>query len=99
MVLRKITRTEQWKIAGKILKGVRKSRNITQLELAEIIEVPQSSISFIESGKRGIPDEMLGKLSKVLNVPESMLIAPNVLEEKEYKDFIFKRLKELLTIN
>lgn len=97
MTLKKLSRTEQWKIAGKILKEVRKARKITQVQLSETTGLLQSTISSIESGKRGIPDENLDRVAKALWVPEAALIAPNVIEESEYKNFIPRRLEELLT--
>ena len=96
MTLKQLSRKEQWKVAGKILKAVRKARKITQVQLSEATGMLQSTISSIESGKRGIPNDNLDKLAKALRVPEATLIAPNVIEEVEYKNFVPRRLEELL---
>ena len=96
MTLKKLSREEQWRIAGKILQGVRKARGITQVQLAEASGFKQNNISFVERGKRGLPDEHLSKFAEVLKVPEAGLVAPNVIEESEFKDFVPRHLEKLL---
>ena len=96
MPLKKLTRQEQWRIAGHILKGVRKARKLTQVQLAEATGVERVSISQAEGGKRGLPDEHLSKFAQVLRVPEASLVAPNVIEESEFQDFVPRRLEKLL---
>jgi len=96
MPLKKISREEQWRIAGKILQGVRKARDMTQVELAEATGLKQNNISFAERGKRGIPDEHLAKFAEILRVPEAALIAPNVIEESEFENYVPRHLEDLL---
>lgn len=53
---------------GKKIKQIRKSKNLTQEELAEMIEIEVPSLSNIETGKFAPSIETLQKLSNALNV-------------------------------
>ena len=57
------------------LKRIRKSRGITQEELAELVDVAPRHISFIETARSFPSCELLERLSKVLNVKYSTLFA------------------------
>jgi DNA-binding XRE family transcriptional regulator len=50
------------------LRGARKKEGLTQKELAHLTGIPQSNLSEMENGKRGIGKELAGRLGKVLNV-------------------------------
>lgn len=55
-------------ITGKIIKELRESKKITQLELANLINVSNKTISKWETGK-GLPDiSLIEQLSKALGV-------------------------------
>ena len=56
------------------LKGARKKEGLTQKELARLTGIPQSNLSEMENGKRGIGKELAGRLSKVLNVNYRILL-------------------------
>ena len=57
------------------LKEYRKSRRITQKELADAVGVTQAYISTLESGKRKNPSmDVLVRISKVLKVDIRKLI-------------------------
>jgi transcriptional regulator with XRE-family HTH domain len=96
MSLKKVERKQQWLFAGKIVRGLRKARGLTQLELAEQCGYLRQNISAIERGQRGIPDEALPQIAKALKVPETSLIMPTVLDKAEFQDFTARRLEELL---
>ena len=96
MPLKRLSREEQWRITGQIVKGLRKARRLTQLQLSEATGFERVNISFIERGKRGLPDEHLTRFAEVLRVPEAGLVAPNVIEEKDFKDFVPYHLEKLL---
>ncbi len=55
-------------LLGKRIKEIRKSRKLTQEQLAEFINIETSSISNIESGKYYPTAENLDKIINVLNV-------------------------------
>ena len=55
----------------------RRELHITQVGLATACEVDQSTISSIESGKIGVTDKMLAKISEVLHVhPAALFMLP-----------------------
>ncbi|MDD3480899.1 MAG: helix-turn-helix transcriptional regulator [Patescibacteria group bacterium] len=53
---------------GKRIAEVRKERNLTQEELAELVNVHRTYIGFIEQGKRNPVIANIYKISKALNV-------------------------------
>ena len=59
---------EVQQLLGFRLKNIRKSKKISQEELAELMDISVTSISNIETGKRAISLKTLEKLSKVLNI-------------------------------
>ena len=56
------------KLIGKKIKQIRKSKNLTQEKLAELINIEIPSMSYIETGKFAPSTETLQKLSEVLEV-------------------------------
>lgn len=61
------------KLLGKRIKGFRKSKNITQEKLAEMIGIETGSLSAIESGRHFPSLVTLEKIAKVLNTEISLL--------------------------
>lgn len=53
---------------GKRIQEIRKSRNLTQEELAEMIDIGTSNISYFETGKFYPAPETLGKIAQALGV-------------------------------
>jgi len=58
---------------GARLKEIRKSKNMTQENLAEITGMDIPNLSNIERGKKFVSSETLSKLATALNVSESEL--------------------------
>ena len=50
------------------LRGARRKEDMTQKQLAELTGIPQSHISEMEHGKRGIGKERAKRLGKALNI-------------------------------
>lgn len=68
------------------LKAFRKANKISQIELAEFLEVGQSFISQIEKGTRPLPSEYISRLTANSNWDTSMLtFSP---EEQEWKSIV-----------
>ena len=61
------------KLLGKRIQKIRKSKNLTQEQVAEIIEMEPASLSNIENGKYYPTAENLEKIIKVLEVQPSEL--------------------------
>ncbi len=64
------------------IKALRSLLNLSQKELANKLEVDQSFISKIESGKKKLPGDYLEKIETKLNIPKELII----LLESEDKD-------------
>ena len=61
------------KLLGKKIKEIRKSNNLTQEKMAEMIGIEPASLSNIENGKYYPTAENLEKILKTLNVTASEL--------------------------
>ena len=60
---------------GKRLKALRLDHNLTQLELAEILDMSPNFIGMIERGERNTTVENVFKIARALNVKPSNLFA------------------------
>lgn len=58
---------------GKRLKALRLDHNLTQLELAEILDMSPNFIGMIERGERNTTVENVFKIARALNVKPSNL--------------------------
>lgn len=58
---------------GKRLKTLRLDHNLTQLELAEILDMSPNFIGMIERGERNTTVENVFKIARALNVKPSNL--------------------------
>lgn len=68
---------------GERLRNLRKQKNLTQKQLASMINVKNSIISFYEVGDRFPSPEILIKLASVLHVSTDFLLG---IEKKEVVD-------------
>lgn len=59
---------------NKALKTVRVYHGLNQTELAQRLNVPKSTISEIESGKRGVDLTMVSRYTDFFKIPASSLI-------------------------
>ena len=59
---------------GQRLKSLRKQRNLTQKQLAELIGTQNSIISFYEVGDRIPSPEIIVKLARTLHVSSAYLV-------------------------
>lgn len=58
---------------GKRLKALRLDHNLTQLELAEILDMSPNFIGMIERGERNTTVENVFKISRALNIKPNNL--------------------------
>lgn len=58
---------------GKRLKALRLDHNLTQLELAEILDMSPNFIGMIERGERNTTVEKVFKIARALNIKPSNL--------------------------
>lgn len=73
-------------IVGFNIKQVRKSKKITQSQLAEQIGKHESSIRKYEKGLTDIPNEVIIKIADVLEVPPAELLSVDEWESKYNPD-------------
>lgn len=62
------------KTCGKCLSQIRREQNLTQVELAQKLEVPQSFISKIETGERSLKAYELFSYAKALDITAESLV-------------------------
>ncbi len=58
---------------GRRLKGLRVERDLTQLELAEILDMSPNFVGMIERGERNTTVENVFKIARALNIKPSNL--------------------------
>lgn len=68
---------------GEKIKRLREQRNLTQLELADLVGVHQTKISHCETGARGISISLLEELASALHVSFDELFAIWLETERE----------------
>ncbi len=59
---------------SKVLRLIRQFNKMTQLELAEKLDISKSYLSEIESGKKTISLPLLEKYSTIFDIPASSLV-------------------------
>lgn len=78
---------------GEAIKFLRSRRNISQVELAEKVEITQGFLSLIEKGEREPGFELVKKISETLKVPEQLiflLTCPKNPKQKQYEKPLHK---------
>lgn len=68
------------KYIGKIIKKLRVSRNISQPELADILEISASMMGMIEQGRRKPNDEVKLKICDFFNISMDYLMGRSIKE-------------------
>ncbi len=78
------------------LKEIRKSKGLTQEQLAELVNVAPRHISFIETARSFPSSDLLERLCMALNINYSMLFDyDNDLTREEIIERIFKTVNNL----
>lgn len=85
--------------SGKFIQECRKAKNLTQVQLAQIIGVSEKTISKWECGN-GFPDtSLMLPLCKALEITANELLSAKLLtSEKEYKDIAEQNLLQFKQI-
>ncbi len=74
--------SEVAKLLGKRIKELRKSLGITQIELAEKVDVDPKYVSRIETGISNPSLKTVEKISEIMNVDVARLFKPDEINEK-----------------
>ena len=77
------------------LKQIRKSKGLTQQEVANYIGISQNNYSYWENGKVKIDNKSLQKLSELFNVSIDTIIGNNQLINLDTKEQWFSSLTSL----
>lgn len=72
------------KVIAERIRSLRKSKNITQEDLAEIFDVARSKVSYWENAVRDISVEEAIKLVKVMGTSLNYLSGYDSINEEEY---------------
>lgn len=80
---------------GKAIEYYRKKRNLTTTELAESLGLSQSTISLYEKGSRNVSDEMVERISEVLNVSKEELIEKAMSFDEQSPENTYSKAKML----
>lgn len=67
---------------GERIAALRKARGLTQVQLAELLDVSQQQVVSFEKGRRRVPVSTLPTLSKALGVSIEELVASEVKPAK-----------------
>jgi XRE family transcriptional regulator, regulator of sulfur utilization len=87
---------------GKAIKELRKQKELSQSQLAELVEISQTSLSQIESGQKRPSSKNLKKISSVLEISEPMLFIlatekEDIPEEKKHLyDILYPSIEGLV---
>jgi len=81
---------------GKKIKEYRKYKNLTQAQLAELVNVDDKHISCIESGKNFPSADLIERFSKALNIePKDLFEFYYLQNSKDLKNDICSMLEKL----
>ena len=81
---------------GARIKELRKSKNITQEELVEVIGSDTNNLSRIENGKKFMSADKLVKIANALNVDiKELFDFGHILSDEELKTEIIKSINTL----
>ena len=80
---------------AKNLKSIRKSRKLTQEQLAELVDVDFRYISFLENARSFPSCDLLEKISKALNISYADLF---IFEEDLSRENVKKQLMEIIQL-
>ena len=79
-----------FQMLGSMVKKFRSNKEMTQAELAEIIDVSVTYISHIEKGKKHARLEILVSIAKALDVTMDCLLAGNQIKDSVLSDLEIK---------
>ena len=73
-----------YKLIGSRIRNARKAKNLTQAQIAELLNVSPEYFSRIECGKTKINLEMLCRISELLDVAPEFLLTGCVTNSSQY---------------
>ncbi len=84
------------KLLGKRIKELRKSNNLTQEQLAEIIDIETASLSAIESGRHFPSLPTIERISIALNTDlKTLFIFSHLNSAEEMRKYMYDNLNKI----
>ena len=68
-----LTENEKLQAIGRLIAKYRKTRNLTQNQLAEMLDISREHLAKIETAKRGLSLGLVFEICKTLNIKEKDL--------------------------
>lgn len=68
---------------GAAIKQLRAEQNLTQYQLAMMVGVSDAMVAHIESGRRNLPEAMLGRIAKELQLDASKVASLEALRAEQ----------------
>jgi len=85
-------------LLGDKIKLLREDRGVSQLELAKILEVGNSTLSMYESNTRKPDYEVIKKIADYFNVTTDYLLGLTEVPNQQYHDQILEDYPEIISI-
>lgn len=85
------------KIVGANFKKLRNAKNLTQEQLAEIVNLERETISAIEIGRAFTSSEVLAEFANYFNVEASSLLKPDFLHNTDKVNDLKRDINHLLS--
>lgn len=95
------------KVIGQIIKGLRKSKGLSQLKLSEMLDVSYQQVQKYEKGVNSVSIERLTQIAKALDVPisiffpsekgmisESAAIYGSLSQDEQFLLELFRKIKD-----
>jgi len=71
---------------AKSIEELRKERNITQIEMSKILDIPVSTYNMYEKGNRRVPRKIACHIAKVLKVKVEDIFLPSTFTISKNND-------------
>ena len=85
------------KIFGNNLRKLRLAKEITQEQLAEMLDMQVQSITFIENGRTFVSSEVIAKICNFFDVSLEVMFRPKFLEQTGKAENLKKEIDQTLT--
>ena len=84
---------------GEVLKQARKKLNLTQKQVAELVDVSQNNISAIEGNSRKLGLKLATKFAKVYNLSLEAIVYPQGIDSTPEAQEVTAKMEQLKGAN
>jgi len=68
------------------IEDLRKKLNISQIDMAKMLQIPVSTYNMYENGKRKVPEKVANKIAEILNVKLEEIFLPATFTVSKTKE-------------